>query len=1362
MPWLYDFVSLDQMTLKFCLHRCLLTVSLLCGFAALSYAQPDFYQITGPSQLQCGEPFDFFIETNTVLVSSDFTVTPPDDVEVYDHGLYGANILFNVAGTYLVVATSQAVNGQVFSDSLLVYVFGPNNLPEMIGCFINNTSNQCIQVCAGSHTILLDSTVSEWEVSGPATFEYVGQSGIDITWGEGGFSKVVIYDQPCYRRLCFEIVPAPVPEFSTIPVAIQDTVTVCKFEEVVFQNQSFNGLIYEWNFGDGSVSNSFNESHAFTDEGFYTVTLDAGTICSCVAQKQVVVHVLPAAVPTLDCVNSVCPESRQHYSATTDGCDVFSWSISTNGTVVNGGGNADDFIEIIWHDGPYGIINLSVDNCNSAYCSNTNTFTIPIITPDGPIEGDASVCSGEKATYSAPYFPGTQYHWEMGTNGHFVSDDGGHEITVQWDEVNSPAASFVKVTYNNCFLECGGEASLNVNITPEIRIQGDQQLCQNATGSVSAIQGFEIFQPVNVEWHIEDAAGNIVYTQPGSSDLFTYAFSGPPGFYFWVAENHDPAYCTESVKLQLEVTASPIPPVAIHGDTVICPGLTYGYTIDPAASYATHWVFTDGLNITNGSGQASSHLFGNTPPYTISAYFTDLQFPGCVSDTISISLHTLDDYSISGPRDACLNGIYTYSYPLSSGVDYQWEIIPATAGEIKKSNLNEVEIFWTQTGPATVRLNACGAMIDNPVVVHSLPVFNLAGPPAACANELVSYTTDQPGAMHTWYDQDGNVFSHLNNVSIGPGTYGVEISDMLGCINENSFSITTYPAPTVNLTTNDKLYYCNTVTGGVRLVANTDGANYTFEWFKDDVSQGVGTAIFVATDFGYYHVAVTNQYGCTTLSAKIRIENCCVNCSLPPGGPPGCTYIPFDYNILRTNTECNVHAFDPQVPGIEPNSSRWVVVSASEGVITFEDVDHFEYTYAKPGYYQLVLLNKLTGFPYAGDCGHGQVFADTVRAVADFKYTGVCAGSLITFEDLTTFLPGETISFFQWDFDDPASGGANTAFIQHPTHIFANAGDYEVQVKVTMVSGCFTTKKITVHISGGPLLTPIFDAIYCEKEAQRFDLPGQVFDVMWNFGDPASGVQNTSTAETGLHTYDVPDLYIVTVEANDIYGCHAQVITQTDIRPNTLSGVINQVPMGLICFGDTSILTAPPGGVDWNWSNTQTDAQIKVTEGNTYSVLMHDLFGCSYTPPAVVVNVLPKPEIVVKGREIIGGGEYGPWQSPLQICEGTEFQLQAFGSGNLAYHWTFGEDGQIISFTNEGGNLPGIGTYEFHVYGNDPPSFCYSDTTSITVEIYAAPIDPVIALTGGSGCSFDDNILTVTNPESAIEYLWSDGQKEIR
>ena len=1341
-------------------------LTLICGIGLSTpvTAQNVFYEVFGPQDINLCESatVHFAIESSVQLDRTVWNIIP-GGTSLINPQLNSADITFFAPGTYLLVVSSLTVNQETLTDSLYLYVFGGTLFPEVIGCYTIDSTKSCYNVCAYSHTtIQVNGGFVSWQVTGAESYTITSSSQIDIIWGPGGPGYVTLASSGCDQSLCFDILPQPDAEFSTTPAATGDTLTVCKFQEVYFENQSSNGLSYTWNFGDGSLEEGYDATHTYDTEGYYTVILDAESVCDCFDEKQLVIEVLPAPAPTLDCVNSVCPETRQRYTATTAGCSVYNWSVSPNGTVVLGGGSSDDFIEVIWHDGPDGYIYLSVSGCSTAFCSYTNVFRIPIISPDGPIEGDQSVCSGELTTYTAPYFPGTTYTWIMGPGGSILSDNNTNAITIQWNDVNSPLASTVEVYYNNCFLGCYGTDVLNVTITPEITIQGDMQVCHDASAMIEAEAGFVNPLPVPVQWHLENELGQNVASAPGLASSWTYVFNVPPGLYTWVATNTSASYCTEMARQVIEVTATPTDPLGIIGESVICPGQPYGYTIDASGVFGTEWIITDGSNTVHYSGQNCQHTFGSNPPYQVQAYHTDLQYGTCASGIVTLPLSTPALLTISGPDEVCFNSIDSFSTDYVSGMDYTWEVVPADHGEIRRSNLNKVDVFWSQSGPATLRLHACGQIIDKAILVNPLPSASIVGPTSACANEMVMLTTTQPALDHVWYNENEFEIGNLNSISVFPGTYAFELTDAKGCVSKTPFTINTYPSPVVHLSTAADPFYCVTIPGGVNIVANTDGAGYTYNWFIDDIPVGPGGPSYNVTTFGAYHVEVTNAYGCTTASSKINFANCCApsTCGFSIPGPfPSCTFLFNDFSIMAAETECNVHQYTPLIAGLTPGSVNWYIESNSEGVIAVVNADALNYSYDKPGYYHITMTGLLNGFPYdMVNCGHYQNLIDTILAVADFKHEGICASSPVKFEDLTTFLPGESIAAWHWNFDDPASGFDNESLLQHPSHIFASAGTYDVELTITLTSGCISTKRMSVDISDGPALTPLYDPIYCEDEAMAFQLADAVYDIQWSFGDPGSGAENAALADSVFHTFDLSGFYLVNVSASDINQCRSQTGFMVNITQNMLSGVVTVDPITPLCSGDTATLTAPAGGIAWDWSTGESTSSIEVTETNQYNVLITDQYHCTYAPSPVFVEVFPKPEVIIKAREIYGPDSYGPWSSSLHVCAGTEFELSAFASGNASYHWTHGPGTQVIQFTNESANLPLPGLTEFGVIATDINSSCISDTAFFTVEIFALPNVPVVSLTAGTACSFDANVLQVTNPEAGVTYYWSDGQ----
>jgi gliding motility-associated-like protein len=1336
-----------------------LLLVVLCLFCLTGRAQ--HYVLDGLTGINCQPGIQVYtIDTDVELGGTEWSIDPPTGATILSSNAYSVTIEFTSPGSYILFSSSNSVIGIPYEDYLFIDVNTPIQLPEIIGCYQYTPGDNCYKVCAhATSTIFTD--VDEFTITGADEYILL-PDGINITWGESGIGTVLLSGGPCEINICFEILPEPTAGFSTSGTSVNDTVTVCKHQQVLFENTSLNGIVYSWDFGDGDKLESHNATHAYDVEGYYTVTLTAQGICECRDEKSLVIEVLEDAAPQLDCINSICPGSRQRYTATTAGCTTFEWIVSSNGTVVNGGGPSDDFIEIIWHTGPEGIIELNVDDCITESCMSTTIFTIPVITPDGPVEGDASVCSGEIVTYSAPYFPGTTYHWQVGAYGQILGEENMNQVVVKWNEVTQTRNTRVTVRYENCTLGCAGVDFINVSITPTFHLTGDMQVCEKGTASVSALAGFGANQvPAEVQWHIEDDQGQMVYSQPGMISSITYVFDFPPGVYTWVGTNITGTYCNETARLDIQVTPLPAPPQGISGPTVICPGHRYGFNIVASGTYATQWTVTDGASIFQYAGQSIEHTFGPNPPYHLEAVHQDIQFASCISSPVTLDLQPATISAITGPDHACQYSVERYTIPYIPGAEMLWEIIPEDFGEIKTSGTNEADIFWTQAGSATLRLTSCGNVVEKTITIFSKPILNVNYPNDLCENATASITTNQPTLIHRWVNANQNSIGTASSIDLPPGTYGVAVTDANGCTDKKAFTIDSLPAPFVFISTPDDLSYCSVIPAGVEIIANTPGSDYMYNWYLDDVLLGSGGPTLPITNFGTYHVEVVNQYGCRAVSDEIRFRDCCINgdCGFTlPGDPPGCVILPNDFMISANETDCRTQTYTANLTDLVPGSLRWRIRTASSGILDSSTSDVYSYTFPAPGYYHLFLTGLLNGYPYdAAVCGHYASMLVKIPAVADFAYTGQCTGEMIQFEDLSTFLPDESIVSWTWNFDDPGSGLNNVSNLQDLSHVFVNPGTYNVSLTITMASGCTVTANKIITIRQGPALMIDYIGEYCEDEALAFTLEEELYGVVWNFDDPASGAENVALSNYVFHTYDSPGGYFATVRARDIYGCLAQAFNEVDISANLLSGVIAVDPDTRICAGDSALLSAPSGALMWDWNTNQNTANIYAHDAGLYELVMYDIDHCSYRPPPVFISVSPDPVVIIQAREIIAEDLFGPWSSSLELCAGEEFEIQAFSTGVVTYSWNNGSDQPGIQLTNEGANLPAAGDHTFTVVAFDPVTGCFSDSTSIHVLVHQLPVAPIVSLTG-PGCSFNDNTLTVTNPEPGVTYLWSDGQ----
>jgi gliding motility-associated-like protein len=130
---------------------------------------------------------------------------------------------------------------------------------------------------------------------------------------------------------------------------------------------------------------------------------------------------------------------------------------------------------------------------------------------------------------------------------------------------------------------------------------------------------------------------------------------------------------------------------------------------------------------------------------------------------------------------------------------------------------------------------------------------------------------------------------------------------------------------------------------------------------------------------------------------------------------------------------------------------------------------------------------------------------------------------------------------------------------------------------------------------------PIIATGNCQFQNISFNIqnPIGVSSIAWDFGDPASGVNNVSASFTPTHIYSTQGIYTIKAVLQNSNGCGA----------DTIKKVIHAGPFKVflgndttICKGDTLQLKMNiPGGSNF-WHNNSFDTVVKVTQPGKYWV----------------------------------------------------------------------------------------------------------------------------------------------------------------
>lgn len=376
---------------------------------------------------------------------------------------------------------------------------------------------------------------------------------------------------------------------------------------------------------------------------------------------------------------------------------------------------------------------------------------------------------------------------------------------------------------------------------------------------------------------------------------------------------------------------------------------------------------------------------------------------------------------------------------------------------------------------------------------------------------------------------------------------------------------------------------------------NSSGDIVQYDWdFGDTNSSGEENPVHQYASNGEYNVelVVTAQNGCKNLARQ----------SLTMFNEP----IP-DFSIPLENPICtNQNFLFENISSVDAGyAPEWEWEINGVSVSTNEDLS---YTFTNTVDQEIKLIASIPG------C-ESEIIKNINTLVEgpqpDFTFAGQCEEVDITFTNHST----DTINGYSWDFDD----GQNS-IVADPAHAFSEPGEYDVTLTASNAAGCNNTisKPVTIYSKPQVNFTALLPPFSCNGTPTQFnDLTPNPTDSnlaswLWDFGDTGSG-ENTALIKNPQHTYDVADVYDVTLMVTTNFLCESTLqlpvtISQSPIADFNFTPTCEDVPVN---FTDVSTGTIQ----SWSWQigssfySTQnpthafsnpvsTNAMLTVTAGN--------------------------------------------------------------------------------------------------------------------------------------------------------------------
>ena len=233
-----------------------------------------------------------------------------------------------------------------------------------------------------------------------------------------------------------------------------------------------------------------------------------------------------------------------------------------------------------------------------------------------------------------------------------------------------------------------------------------------------------------------------------------------------------------------------------------------------------------------------------------------------------------------------------------------------------------------------------------------------------------------------------------------------------------------------------------------------------------------------------------------------------------------------------------------------------------------------------------------------------------------------------------------------------------------------------------------------------------------------------VLSVLWNFDDPVSGANNTSTLTNPYHIFSTAgDFHVKLIR---YFTGYSDTVTQL-VTIHPLPSVNLGSSLIKVCDGSDTVLFAGVGFESYLWQNGSSTPTLTVSAPGIYSVTVTDDFGCQNSDD-VTIATLFSPFIDL-GNDTI-------------ICEESNLLISAYFE-DANYMWG-----------------PGIGNVSSSIFISDPGTYyvtvsnkCGQFLDTITLDIY-----PTISFSLGEDiqmCTGDS--ITLDPGDLGVSYLWSDG-----
>lgn len=840
-------------------------------------------------------------------------------------------------------------------------------------------------------------------------------------------------------------------------------------------------------------------------------------------------------------------------------------------------------------------------------------------------------------------------------------------------------------------------------------------------------------------WNFGDGTGNFTrsYTQANTPFPHTYQPASVPA-------------CTTQVSLTAENSNCTIGPVTVTVGPILildrddaqigpptpgpcAPSRTYTFPNNTVvncpplhAFRLVYWDFGDGTNdgAFNTNYGSRTHTFPDTGTYTITLIDSNDCGIDVTTTQITINFPPLVGFTAT-PTVGCMPLTVNFNdTSLGSGNTRDWNFgdgFAPTSGAndntLASPAVKTPSHRYDSAGVYTVRLrvsNACATNVQatKTITVYGKPRALIRGLKNGCAPLTVtlqdSTRNTSPNATYSWSFGNGQTSTAKNPTAVTytvAGTYNVKlvVTDTCG-VDSIIRTIRVDSVPTAAFTSNTVCKFDSTTFNGATSIANA-GDVLSYKWYLStspiDSSKTSVTAKYAYSGAGFTYRAilkVTTDKGCVdydTANAVVKISPQLVILTSPANV---CDTTPVTFTGDTTGSLTPIVDYE------------WTFGSGTSDTAYSKDT---VYRFPGPATYTVrYTVNNSIG------CATTVTKNVTIHPLPDARPTSAiaCFGQQTQFRDSSTVGFGNTITQWQWDFDNNGSTDNTT---QNPTHAYGSANTFKVKLRVGTNNNCFNTDSVNVTVNPIPGVS-ISNTGTSKCKLDTFTYTNATTgaaNYLWRFGDGSTDSVTTSLADIDK-IYTDSGTFLVKMIATTALGCKDSSSFTVNSRPfpvaqYTTNDTISCAPKNFV-FTNTSLLannyTWFVNGIPTTNSVNRADTNI-ATSGQTFvvSLVATNIYGCrpDTTQKTIQTIANPVPDFTMSADSGCG---------PLDVT------FTNASTGATSYQWRLG-NGNVTSaanpFTTYLSSALNDSIYNIKLIAFNGPG-C-SDSISKTVRVFPQP-----------------------------------------